>query len=165
VAYTVATEPQAAAAEWVLDGLDALYDCFVANIAVMIGQGSTALTAANIFRSFQHDVARFPAMRIQPQGSIEARAIMGPTGVGQRRLTLNYTVECLEKLRGTDKVLRSSSQLADRAREVLARNTSLDGFCTDLLVTPGQYGFYSPSGGFVNAARLTVAVDKWVDIL
>lgn len=167
MADVVVTESQAAAAQFGLDALDAIYDMLVANIATIKGQGNT-LTAKSIFRAGDKLPSRTPFILIEPVDSRADVWTMGPTGTGERRIDFNFIVTVVDELIGqTVTLTRSMMQLADRVREAFARNTTLDSFCTDSRISPAKYGYFTPGGGrrFLLGTRMTFTAWKIVDIL
>ena len=162
MAYSIPTEVQSAAAEFGFDGLDNLYDLFVEAVAILKGQGN-AMLAASVFRSGEKLPTSFPAIRLELEQSNEEHIEIGGSGTGKRLVTARYTVTVMDRM-GADlqKVTRSHAQLADRVRDLLSRNRTLDGFCEDLTVSPARYGFYAPRVGRLIAAQLRVDVENRV---
>ncbi len=164
MSYVAVTETQADAAEFGLDGLDALQELFVQNAAVVKGQRGS-LTQNRIFRSGEKLPSAFPAMRLELLTSEERHVEMGGSGTGKRMVTLRYQVTVLDKIANIVEATRSHVRLADRVRAVLSRNRELDGFCEDLRASPARYGFYARRSGPLIAAQMQVDVEKIVEQL
>lgn len=167
MAYTVASEAQADTGEYCFDGLDGVHAMLVANIATLKGLGNT-VTAASIYRAADSLPNRTPAILLEPVDSVAEIWTMGATGSGERRITLRILVTVVDELMGDMvRLTRSVMKIADRVREAFARNTTLDGFCYDSILTPATYGYYAPGEGrrFLLGARMTFTAWKIVDIL
>lgn len=167
MAYVVASEAQADASEYGYDGLDAVHTMLVANIATQKGLGNT-LTAASVLRAADSLPNRTPAVLLEPVDSVAEVWTMGTTGTGERRITLHVLVTVVEEATGDMvRLTRSVMKLVDRLREAFARNTTLDGFCYDSMLSPATYGYYAPgeSRRFLLGARMTFTAYKVVDIL